>query len=970
MANPDSRALFLADAKNEPDVETRSGPILALPDVPLKTGPKMGRLAGAHLAYAQAALRPYIAGLEYISEAVLEDWLTYLSERFADMCRQTTVLEFNIAQLSDPSLDIDVFLSSLTHTRNRASVFADYPVLKRRLDEVLVQQIENFRTFLARFTADWPKVRRSFSLPHSTRLSHLDFGSGDQHNDGQTVIIATLETGQKLVYKPREIAIEQGFNELLAELNRQISSLSFRQTKFVPGQDYGWVEFISAESCTTEAELHSYFRHTGGLLALTHILGGFDFHHENLIAAGPDPVMIDLETLFYSFKNGTYLGLQDPFLEASEFPAVKALLGSVITTLMLPQNARDEQISGIDGLARSQNVAQRYNIEKNVVEPSLIGEALHFNAPRLKGEVVKATDYSGDIAAGFRLVYKHFMARKDHYCAPDSPVRKLAQCRARVVVRDTKIYHKLVQNSYHPTLLQSEDARLVHFLNLWHHAEKNPTTIPLFASEVRQLLRDDIPYFCHHPIAPEVLDYSGTPTRYAYDTTGLDTCLAAIKDLSEKDLALQEWIIIASLETGVRAPKPLYERTSSDRPPALHEALDKVHDAIMFAALADEQMLDWLTITPTPDEKLIVAPVDITFYSGIAGLVYYLAYYAAFTKDPADRKNAEMALANMHQQLEDDWQVYDTPGAMAGLGGAAYTYLHLSALWQQPSFVDKAFHILERDLQNQQINPELFDIIGGAAGLVCVALVGYETSGQKRFLALAETFADILLGAAKTDDHGKYWALGENAHPLTGFSHGWSGIAYALSWLAKHSSRTGLQSEISHILMREHKDFLPEAGNWRDWRLHNMTENPSENHNDFGYFWCNGSAGIGLSRIGMLATGQTDPLLKADIEVAAHTTLSHGLGHNHSLCHGDMGNLDFLMQAATLLQDRALESACLSSLGQSCETILEGRIFGGSSRRVAPPDLMTGLSGVAYGLLRFLAPDTMPDLMLLKGPLK
>jgi hypothetical protein len=62
--------------------------------------------------------------------------------------------------------------------------------------------------------------------------------------------------------------------------------------------------------------------------------------------------------------------------------------------------------------------------------------------------------------------------------------------------------------------------------------------------------------------------------------------------------------------------------------------------------------------------------------------------------------------------------------------------------------------------------------------------------------------------------------------------------------------------------------------------------------------WCHGAPGIGLAR---LNSHQDDPQFETEIEAALHTTLNRGFGNNHSLCYGDLGNIELLLQASQKL---------------------------------------------------------------------
>jgi len=70
--------------------------------------------------------------------------------------------------------------------------------------------------------------------------------------------------------------------------------------------------------------------------------------------------------------------------------------------------------------------------------------------------------------------------------------------------------------------------------------------------------------------------------------------------------------------------------------------------------------------------------------------------------------------------------------------------------------------------------------------------------------------------------------------------------------------------------------------------------------------WCWGAAGVGLSRLDMWkATGSES--LHADALASAQIVLSQASGVNHSLCHGDLGNLVFLQLASSTTNDSLLQ---------------------------------------------------------------
>src|SRR5581483_10361941 len=66
--------------------------------------------------------------------------------------------------------------------------------------------------------------------------------------------------------------------------------------------------------------------------------------------------------------------------------------------------------------------------------------------------------------------------------------------------------------------------------------------------------------------------------------------------------------------------------------------------------------------------------------------------------------------------------------------------------------------------------------------------------------------------------------------------------------------------------------------------------------------WCHGAPGIGLSRLVSLPSID-DETIREEIAIALKTTTT-SFGRNHSLCHGDLGNLETLLVATQILDDR------------------------------------------------------------------
>ncbi|MGW4799566.1 lanthionine synthetase LanC family protein, partial [Nonomuraea sp. NPDC004297] len=129
--------------------------------------------------------------------------------------------------------------------------------------------------------------------------------------------------------------------------------------------------------------------------------------------------------------------------------------------------------------------------------------------------------------------------------------------------------------------------------------------------------------------------------------------------------------------------------------------------------------------------------------------------------------------------------------------------------------------------------------------------------------------------------------------------------------------------------------------------------------------WCHGAPGIGLARADLL---HEHPCLAHDLDVALASFLAAPPGGTgHSLCHGELGNLQFLAASVAAGRDDLAPV-----LGRRAGALLDELAAGprcGTPAGVPTPGLMAGLAGIGHGLLRLARPDRVPSALLLAPPL-
>jgi len=299
------------------------GPIIA---------PKAASLR-AHLSRRGSSLYP---GSEKSRQELAASFEATLRDRLALAVTKTLVLEVAVAGRArllkgDTTEARFAFCCEcLKDPAFAARLLAQYPVLVRRCIGIAANWQQASLSLLARIAASEAKlISVSFANKHAGALTSVE-ASGDVHGRGQATHVLSFESGARLVYKPRPMAMERGYYELVAWLNDRGLDPELKLVRTLDEGAFGWMEFVPVAPCGTHAEINRFFARMGAHLALTSLLGGTDLHSENVIAHGEHPVPVDLETLFHA----------DPVPENLSGATARGwgtLRRSVVRTLMLPE---------------------------------------------------------------------------------------------------------------------------------------------------------------------------------------------------------------------------------------------------------------------------------------------------------------------------------------------------------------------------------------------------------------------------------------------------------------------------------------------------------------------------------------------------------------------------------------------------------------------------------------------------------
>ena len=102
--------------------------------------------------------------------------------------------------------------------------------------------------FLRHLCTDLEAIRERFSPEGEPgTLTGVAGGLGDSHRGGRSVLIAEFRSGLRVVYKPRSLAVDVHFQELLSWLNGGATTRPSGRSRSSTAGRHGWVESVAEQ---------------------------------------------------------------------------------------------------------------------------------------------------------------------------------------------------------------------------------------------------------------------------------------------------------------------------------------------------------------------------------------------------------------------------------------------------------------------------------------------------------------------------------------------------------------------------------------------------------------------------------------------------------------------------------------------------------------------------------------------------
>ena len=853
-------------------------------------------------------------------------------------------------------------------------LFEEKPVLLRLVSTIVRQWIETSREFIQRLDADLPSIRDAIQTGAQGGVIQIEGGFSDPHNEGRSVKIVIFADGSKVVYKPKDLRVDVAWQELIGRLNRASPPVELRTARALARNGYGWTACIEHAGCATPDEFKVFFRRVGAWLALFHCFTANDMHQENIVAAGSDPVPIDLETILQS--SSADLKPSEPE-DAAFDAATDKLANSVMATGLLPAYGRgpDGKVFAIGGVTADWNAKitiKWESINSDDMRPTRWKDVVtsNPNLPHVNGVYAKSSDHIGELIAGFDA-YARFLLGKGKSAALFDGFSGLT---VRKVVRATRFYAMLLQRlknhkAMDDGVVWSAQADFVARLADW---DADDPLWPVQRAERSALLTLNIPHFVTATDGHDLRDEAGFRLRMQ-STNGLTRAGTRFAHLDRDEIDWQVNVIKVntnSLVAAARPPAPVARRRLPEsRGPApsdltFRTEAQRVADNLATYAIRRGPAAAWIGLDWLGDAEVFqLVTLGSDLYNGTAGLSLFLSAHAAVTGQSESGDLARAGVARLRRQIKSRNAARTARslglGGATGIGSIVYALTVMSQNLRDPGLRGDAHRASELMTDELIAADKRLDVIGGSAGAILCLLRLYRDEQSEAVLRRAIKCGEHLLAQSRLGETGRRSWVGQGlgSRALNGMSHGAAGFAYALAALSAAAGREDFAAAAQECVDFENSSFSPQRGNWPDLRVEGGEAWPCQ--------WCHGAPGIGLGRVGMARLpGTSGGVFKTDVQGAVDGTQAAWPPSLDTLCCGTLGSVEFLCEAGDLLGRDDLRELAKRELASVLQYAADkGDYHWNSGERRFNLGFFRGLAGVGYTALRQVDP-ALPNVLI------
>ncbi|SDL13249.1 Lantibiotic modifying enzyme [Nonomuraea maritima] len=638
--------------------------------------PAAGRPGAPFVAFRRAVKRlvdfteGHVRGVPVTADA-REDIAGQLIERLTQVCYAGFAFE---AQMSGSNNDALGWLRTPGFDVSQAGWLdrlETLPGLAYVMGMACLQWRRVVHELFDRLGADLPELRRTlWGWADPGPVTGYSGDSGDLHNHGRVVTLLTFASGQRVVYKPKDLRSVAGLMDVCTLLNNHGLPLDLHTRHVIRRDGYGWEEYVTALPCDDEESARRYYTRLGMMSRLAQLLECRDLWADNLVAVGERPAFIDLENVLQA-------RISKPSLIGER---IQSLWGRVEETVAKTAVVSFPRV--IAGGVRAQDIGCMAALQEQVAENSHGyppgWEAPPYRPSLVDGGLADPRDYPEEVAAGYRMMQDCLERNRELLADPTGPLALLRDAPVRYIWRSTWDCVELLGRSLSPASLVDGVAREICLAHLFRSARETlredsarSDILEIVEQEIDAFRRMDVPLFVSLPRSESVFTPDEVEIPGHFEGTAWQRLTDRIAGLTgfpvEEHVAVLHTCLdfvgaappAADVPAPGRPPRTLpelglrafAESAAGQGPPTevLLARATEIAESVLATAVplggASGDRRGWLGVVSYPAHGLDqVEPLQGDLLTGTAGLAVFLAELYADTGAPSHWTAAQDAL--------------------------------------------------------------------------------------------------------------------------------------------------------------------------------------------------------------------------------------------------------------------------------------------------------------------------------------
>lgn len=857
--------------------------------------------------------------------------------------------------------------------RDHKKFFGRYPVCLRLIGEVTSQFIDSSNELITRIFRDELSIKKYFNIENDTYISDISALNSDKHNDGRSVFLIKFKNNFQIIYKPKDLTIDQLWNSSINIFNEK-SKIKIHKCKILKKNNYGYVEYINHNECKSIRKVREFYKSFGALLGYLHLWGASDMHGENIIACESNPYAIDVEMLLQPLVIDNQL-LNEDF--SAEIKAREKIFNSILQVGILPSFSRfnDNKIvaeGGIVPMMESDRFKKWVYVNTNDMNYKIITNKKNIsqNIPKIKNKYFGIDGFQQDFIKGIRTVFnicKKNFDEKNFYAEPQS----LKKTYIRKVFKPTKFYSLLIQKTLEMNCLidgciwSANSDFVCRFVD---YNKLNTTVHNIAISERNSILKLNVPFF--HMKSDGISVYENK--RYLGNLkakTGLSRSLQKVSNLKSSELNWQVNLAKFSIYqltnySSFNQNKKILYLNKKTEDISFYFVAEEIAKHLILKSIKTKTSMTWIGYNWLGGSKYNqLQPLSYDLYDGVIGIALFLSAFSKVSGNEKYYKYAKMSLSgllnNIYGNKKNQLCRRLGLGLLFGISSIIYGLITIGKITGDLMMINHAVYA-SRLISDELIsNDKQLDLAGGLCGSIIALVNLYEVTKKEQVLKLAEKCADNLL--KKEMDYyqkGQSWSIPQSKAPLTGLSHGSSGFLLAFVNLNKYLSKPEYIDVIEKLVNFEKEAYDGCENNWPDFRHKN-----DKTINKWQSQWCHGSIGIGLVRstiIDKLYGCKKDlkKIIKDDLNNAINSANNSWPKKNDTVCCGSFGLIDFLLEYSYKNKDPKTKMISESLCKEVIDRVNSVGYFNWYGNQYEfHYGFFRGYSGIGYTLLRQIDHD-------------